>query len=257
MIGDFSLFQLTIIAFAVIGSAIIKNGVGIGAGIFMLPFLFLVFPPKFALGLGAPAMLVSDIVGVRNYWREWDKGELLLLVPPAVLGVLLGAMVIKVVPSHIFKLGVAVIAIIFSCYQLGKLILAERRRSDNPISKTDPPNRLLTVFFGFFGGIASAVIHAGGMVMSIYLIQRPVDKRQFVGTFIFFFAILNLLKLFTYLKIQILTGNVLILVALLSPVIIFGGMVGDMLNKRFSQRLFRVIVLLIILFIGVRLLHAS
>jgi uncharacterized membrane protein YfcA len=202
-------------------------------------------------------MLVSDIVGVRNYWKEWDKGELLLLVPPAVLGVILGAMVIKVIPSHIFKLGVAIIAIIFSCYQLGKLIFAKRLRSANLSLKTDQSSRNITMLFGFLGGIASAVIHAGGMVMSIYLIQRPMDKRQFVGTFIFFFAILNFLKLLTYLKIQILTGNVLILVAVLSPLIIFGGLVGDMLNKRFSQKLFRIIVLVIILFIGIRLLVAT
>ena len=81
--------QLLIVAFAVVGSAIIKNGVGVGAGIFMLPFLALVFPPKIALGLGAPAMLVSDIVGIRNYWGEWDQKELLLLVPPALLAVVL------------------------------------------------------------------------------------------------------------------------------------------------------------------------
>lgn len=257
MIGDFSYFQIIVITFAVLGSAIIKNGVGIGAGIFMLPFLALVFPPKLALGLGAPAMLVSDLVGVRNYWKEWDKHELLLLVPPAILGVVLGAMVIKVVPSHVFRLGVAVIAVVFSCYQLAKLAPVKRHSPDHPTSRMDNSHRFFTLLFGFLGGIASAVIHAGGMVMSIYLIQRPIDKRQFVGTFIFFFAILNSLKLITYLRIQILTGDVLVLVAILSPVIILGGILGDVLNRIFSQKVFRVIVLLIILLIGVKLLYAS
>ena len=40
--------EIMIIAIAVFGSAVIKNGVGVGAGIFLLPFLALVLPPKVA-----------------------------------------------------------------------------------------------------------------------------------------------------------------------------------------------------------------
>jgi len=57
-----SYFEIIIISIAVVGSAIIKNGGGVGAGIFLLPFLALVLPPKLALGLGAPAMLMSRSV---------------------------------------------------------------------------------------------------------------------------------------------------------------------------------------------------
>ena len=68
-------YHIIIIAIAVSGSAVIKNSVGIGAGVFLLPVLTLVLPPKVALGLGAPAMLISDLVGIKNYWGEWDKRE--------------------------------------------------------------------------------------------------------------------------------------------------------------------------------------
>jgi len=84
-------FEITIVAVAVFGSAVIKNGVGVGSGIFFLPFLALVLPPKLALGLGAPAMLISDIVGVKNYWGEWDLNELKILIPLAAIGVLFGS----------------------------------------------------------------------------------------------------------------------------------------------------------------------
>ena len=53
-------YHIIIIVIAVSGSAVIKNSVGIGAGVFLLPVLTLVLPPKIALGLGAPAMLISD-----------------------------------------------------------------------------------------------------------------------------------------------------------------------------------------------------
>ncbi|MBN2126213.1 MAG: sulfite exporter TauE/SafE family protein [Deltaproteobacteria bacterium] len=254
---NFGYWEFLIVGLAVLGSAIIKNGVGIGAGIFMLPFLALVFPPKLALGIGAPAMLVSDVVGVRNYWKEWNREELLLLLPPAALGLVLGAIIIKVVPGGIFKLGVGVLAVLFSGYHLCRPILSKGGKGTPPVRSSDGPRKTLTLLFGFLGGTASTVIHAGGMVMSIYLIQRPIEKRAFVGTFIFFFAVLNLLKLLTYLKIGILTADTVLFVLILSPVIVLGGFLGHVLNKRFSQESFKRIVLSLILLIGVRLiLHA-
>jgi uncharacterized membrane protein YfcA len=112
----------------------------------------------------------------------------------------------------------------------------------------------LTLLFGFLGGIASTLIHAGGMVMSIYLIQKPKDKRSFVGTFVLFFAITNFLKMISYLRIGILTIEILLLVAAISPLVILGGVIGNALNKRVSQELFRKVVLTIILITGIRLL---
>jgi uncharacterized membrane protein YfcA len=252
--GDLGYSEFLIVTLAVLGSAIIKNGVGIGAGIFLLPFLSLVFPPKLALGLGAPAMLVSDLVGVRNYWREWNGKELFLLLPPAFLGIIIGALIVKIIPGEIFRLVVGVIAVTFSCYHLAKRAISGRNKTTTPIPAMNDTSKYQTSLFGFFGGIASTVTHAGGMVLSIYLLQKPIDKRQFVGTFVLFFSIVNFLKLFTYTRIGIISIESILLVTLVSPVIIVGGFLGDLLNRKFSQEWFRMIVLAIILIIGIRLL---
>ena len=90
--------------------------------------------------------------------------------------------------------------------------------------------------------------------MSIYFIQKPRNKRAFVGTFVLFFAIMNFLKMISYLRIGILTAEILLLVAGISPLVILGGVLGNALNKRVSQELFRKIVLAIILITGIRLL---
>lgn len=252
--GDFGYHEMMLVALAVFGSAIIKNSVGIGAGIFLLPFLALVFPPKLALGLGAPAMLISDVVGVRNYWREWDKKELGLLIPPAVMGVFVGIMIIKMVPDTVFKFCVGVVAMLFSSYHLANSALRGKGKGLGRVGHSTWTKKYLTMVFGFLGGAASTVIHAGGMIMSVYLLQRAADKRGFVGTLVFFFAVLNFLKLGAYLRIGIITYDTALLVAAISPIIILGGFCGNFLNRRFSQDLFRVIVLMIIFIIGVRLL---
>lgn len=83
-------FEILIVAIAVFGSAVIKNGVGVGAGILLLPFLALALTAKLALDSGAPAMIVSDFVGIKDYWGEWDRKELIILVPLAAFGLVFG-----------------------------------------------------------------------------------------------------------------------------------------------------------------------
>ena len=254
MLENFGYFGYSIIAIAAVGSAVIKNGVGIGAGIFMLPFLSLVLPAKLALGLGAPIMLVSDIAGVVYYWKEWNKKELFLLLPPAFLGVILGASMIKAIPNELFRFWVGLFAIVFSSYELLKLKLSKPKASGGRENWVSKRKKTLAVLSGFLGGIASSVIHAGGLVMSVYLIQNSKDKRAFVGTFVLFFAIMNSLKVMVYLRIDILTAKMALLVVGISPLIILGGFLGNTLNKRVSQKTFRVAILAAILIIGITLL---
>jgi uncharacterized membrane protein YfcA len=252
---DFGYREIILIVLGVFGSAVIKNCVGIGAGIFLLPFLALALPPKLALGLGAPAMLISDVIGIRNYWREWSKKELVILIPPAVAGVFVGVIIIKMVPDTMFKFGVGVVAVVFSSYHLIRPVFRRTPyEAINPFGQAPKPKNALTILFGFLGGTASTVIHAGGLVMSIYLLQRPVDKRAFVATLVSFFAVLNFLKLGAYLEIGIITSGTALLVAAMSPVIILGGWFGNFLNRRFPQDIFRAIVLIVIFLIGTRLL---
>jgi len=245
-------YHIIIIAIAVSGSAVIKNSVGIGAGVFLLPVLTLVLPPKIALGLGAPAMLISDLVGIKNYWVEWDKRELAFLLPPAIIGVVLGGLLIQQVSDRSFKLFVGAVALIFSLYRLAKIKYpGDKVRGRLNISGITSDK--LSILFGFLGGLASTLIHAGGIVMSIYLINRHPNKRGFVATLVVFFAMINLSKWIAYTQIGILTWNIAIFVLMLSPLIILGGFIGNIINRKLQYPVFQTIVLVLTLIIGCRL----
>jgi len=245
---------------AVVGSAIIKNGVGVGAGIFLLPFLALVFPPKLALGLGAPAMLISDLVGVKNYWGEWNLRELKLLLPLALSGVVFGCYLIEIMPDTLFKQFVGVFAIVFSSYHLLKMAgIRSSRPGKTHASHGKASNwrDISTILFGFVVGVAGTVAHAAGLMMSVYMIGKNNNPRVFVGTLVLFFAIMNIFKLIAYSRIGIISYQTILLVCALSPAIIIGGYSGNILNKKIPQELFRLIILLLILLIGLRLLWTA
>lgn len=251
--------QWIIIGVAVVGSAIIKNGVGIGAGLFMLPFLALVMDSKLALAIGAPAMLISDIVGLKTYWREWDSEELKRLVPTGLAGVILGGYMVTIIPGSWFRLGIGILSVLFAGFQLLKMI-KERGQSRGKVEKASCGVRTRGFgawIFGFLGGVASAIAHAGGMVMSMYMISTLRDKRCFVGTFIFFMFMTNIMKMLTYFKIGILTSDVALWVGGMSPLIICGGFLGNYMNQRVSQETFRTVVLVIIFVLGLRIAWTS
>jgi uncharacterized membrane protein YfcA len=56
-------------------------------------------------------MLISDLVGIKNYWGEWDIRELAFLLPPAIIGVVLGRLLIQQVSDRSFKLFVGAVAL--------------------------------------------------------------------------------------------------------------------------------------------------
>jgi uncharacterized protein len=253
------LYQLVILAVATIASAIISNGVAIGAGIFLLPVLSLAFPAKVALGLGAPLMFASNVVGIKNYWGEWgDWRELLRFSAAATLGIVSGSCLINIIPNHLFKIGVGIFAITFSLFQLikghsarlGFRPLKAVCRSDTGLQG----GKALALAVGFLGGLVTVLCHAGGAVWSTYFMGRNLDKRRLVSTLLLLFAFSNLLKIFTYWGIGILSPQSTLIVLAMSPVIILSSNFGNFLNKKVRPELFRDIVLLVILVAGVSLI---
>jgi uncharacterized membrane protein YfcA len=252
-------YQLLVLAAATIASAIISNGVAIGAGIFLLPVLSLVFPAKVALGLGAPLMLISNVVGVKNYWGEWGEWrELLRFSVAATFGIILGSCLINIIPNHLFKIGVGSFAICFALYQLmkGSSLWLWFHSSLRPksLNQTSPQGgKVLAVVVGFLGGVVTVLCHAGGAVWSMYYVGRNLDKRCLVSTLLILFTFSNLMKMFTYWEIGILSWQSTLIVLAMSPLIILSSNFGNFLNKRVRPELFRKIVLLIILVAGVSL----
>lgn len=250
-------YELIILAVAIAASSIIKNGAAVGSGIFLVPVLALVFPPKIALGLGAPIMLASDIMGLRNYWGEWrDKDDILRIIAAGSVGIFIGAYFISVIPAHLFKIGIGVFAIVFSIYQLFKdarsLRLPQLGASSTNSTKTAAETSWIPI--GILGGVATVLAHAGGMIWSTYFIGKKLDKRCLVATLILLFAISNLIKILTYMKLGILTMESNLIVLAMTPVVIISSNLGNKLNKRLNPELFRKIVLILIMAVGINLL---
>ncbi len=246
-----SVWEVCIVALAGFCSGIIKNGVGVGSGIFLLPTLALAFPAKVALGLGAPLMLASDIIGMRYYWKQWaPTPEILRLLLSALPGLIVGTLLLPIIPTKAFRIGVGFFGMFYAVSMLWPhfppaLLLKKMFAS---ISARHVHKQVY--IYGSLGGVATVLAHAGGLVWSLYMVSAFKDRRVFVGTLVLMFFITNMYKTCAYLYIGTLSPQALLHILPVIPAVWLGGALGNKANKQMHPELFRKIVLVIIFIVS-------
>ena len=238
---------LGILMGVIFSGALVTSSFGIGGGILMTPMFILFLPAKFAIGLLAPLNLLISGTAVRQYWKQWDWHNLLVLLPSSLLGVWIGSYLLAVVSADAVRKIVGVLAIIFGIVQfviIDRPKLRERLR----------PPAWQGVLFGLGSGITGALAHTGGIVFSFYLFPNSRTKEAFVATTVFLFLSSGILKIGTYFYFKILTIPALIISITLIPALLAGSISGKWLNRRIPTRLFMRLIPLIAILIGIRLL---
>ncbi|MBW2306761.1 MAG: sulfite exporter TauE/SafE family protein [Deltaproteobacteria bacterium] len=227
--------------------AFITSGFGIGGGVVMTPLFIMLLPAKIGVGLGAPLMLLISGTAVRQYWRQWNRRNLLVLLPSCLAGIWLGSYLLAAVSGETVRKTVGVLALGFGFIQL---IIIDR--PDLRIRFRPPEWQ--GVFFGLGSGITTALAHTGGIVFSFYLFPNSPTKESFVATTVFLFFSSGLVKIGTYWYYDILTIPILIASLALVPSLIAGSIAGKWLNRRLSNKLFMRLIPLIAAAMGIKLI---
>jgi uncharacterized membrane protein YfcA len=249
-----SLLEICIVALAGFCSSLIKTGVGIGAGIFLLPTLALAFPAKLALGLGAPLLLASDVIGIHFYWKQWiAPKQLVRLMAAAAPGLVLGTLLLPVIPAGAFRFGVGLFGMAYAISYLFPLFTPVRllKKAFSGFNRRAEAGQVY--FYGALGGVATVLAHAGGLVWSLYLTTATRDRRVFVGTVVLLFFVSDIYKTLAYVAIGTMPATALLSILPAVPAVWVGSAIGNRLNKRVNQELFRRLVLGVILIISAKL----
>lgn len=250
-----TLYQFAILSITTFASCVIKTGAGIGSGLFVTPVLSLAFPTKMALGLAAPMMFLSDFISLKYYWKEWTEWRVARdLFIGALAGLSIGAFLITIIPAESFRAGLGIFAIGYALWQLWKLYFTKEKPGHQSLAQRHPVlDKILMFAVGIFGGIASALAHSGGLVWSTYMMTKA-QKRSFVASLMLMFAASNTYKIITFFTIGILEWSSIPWVLATFPFILLGSYLGNWLNRRISQRVFKLIILCIIFILGITLL---
>ena len=228
MILDPWFYALAIPAMLIVG--ISKGGFGGGLGVVGVPAMSLVVSPIQAAAIMLPILCLMDLFGVWAYRRTWDRRNMAVLAPAALVGIAVGAATFSVLDEAAVRLIVGTIAIGFAAdYWL------RRSRRDGPGTR---PSVVAGGFWGAMSGYTSFVAHAGGPPLSVYLLPQRLNMTVYAGTAVVFFTMVNYAKLLPYGWLGQFDATNLATALVLSPLAPLGMWLGIRLHKRISAHLF-------------------
>jgi uncharacterized membrane protein YfcA len=224
-----------------------KAGFAGGTGALATPLFCLAVDPRQAVGVLLPILCACDMVALVYYRRSCAWRPLAICLPGAVAGVAAGGLLLGSVSDTLLKQIVGAIALFFVTYRIAGYVAGRAPAAWRP---GIPAGSAL----GASAGFLSTLAHAAGPVMAAYLLPQHLGRRIYVGTTVFFFAIINLVKLIPYACLDLLeTPNLLFSLALL-PVVPLGVWAGVWLNRRIGERAFLIVVYVLLFLAGLRLL---
>ncbi len=242
---DLAFWALALLASFLIGAS--KGGLPL-VGLLSVPLLSLVIPAGLAAGLTLPIYIISDLYGLWIYRRKFDLRNIIILVPAAAIGVLIGWRTAHVTNEDVVKLFVGLICLAYSADAVMKTYRAV------PAKPADIPRG---IFWGALAGFTSFVSHAGGPPYNMYVLPQRMEKMVYAGTTTIIFAIINLIKLPPFLMLGTVNRDSLRVCLYLAPVALFGAWAGYKLTGVLPEKTFFRAVEIALFVLAVLLLKES
>jgi len=195
-------------------------------GMMSVPLLSLVMSPVKAAVLLLPLFVISDVVGVWLYRRQYSAPNLKILIPAGVMGVFIGWLTASMISDQTIKFIIGLVGVGF-CLQ----IWFRRGQSLEP----QPANKVKGYFWGIVAGFTSFISHAGGPPFQIYMLPQKLPKAEFAGTATILFAIINLSKIVPYQNLSPYSQEDLMKAAVLVPMALLGTYLGAYLTRRIND----------------------
>ena len=194
-------------------------------GMLAVPLLSLFMSPIKAAVLLLPIYVISDMVSVWLYRKNFSAANLKILLPSGVVGVFIGWLTASITSDSAVKLMIGVMGIGFC--------LNTWLRKTSPVKQ--PVDHKRGWFWGTVAGFTSFISHAGGPPFQIYMLPQRLPKVEFAGTATLLFAVINAAKIWPYQQLQPYSSDDLMRAADLIPFALVGTVLGAYLTKKIAD----------------------
>jgi len=222
------LFFLCVIP-AIILYGIAKSGLGGSITLISIPLMTVVMPLSQALAIVLPILILSDMVAVYRFRKNFDAETLKLIVPSAAIGIFLASLTFTYFSESLLKFIIGLMGFLFA----GHYFLF-KTKTIVPLEKSIIKGGICSTISGF----TSFCVHAGGTPISVYLLPLRMKKEIYVGTRVIFFTCVNLIKFPFYINLSIITLDSTKQSLLLFPLAVLGIGVGYQILKVIEENLF-------------------
>jgi len=218
-----------------------------GVGLMAVPLMSIVIAPQQAAGIMLPILCALDLLGLWAYRKQYDPSMLRQLVPGALLGILIAALVFKTVDVRWVKGLLGLECLVFAVHRI-----VGARRFDAAAGRA--PDLARATFWSTLSGFTSTLAHAGGPPILQYLLPLKLPKTLLVATTVYFFTLVNYLKLVPYAWLGLLEKASLSTSLMLAPVIPIGYWIGWKFTRSIPEKPFFTFINLSLVATGIKLL---
>lgn len=246
MITDPWFYAAAVPAVALVGLS--KGGFGGSLSLLAMPLLALSVPLMTAAGIMLPILLIMDAVAVWTWRKIWDRTNIVILIPGAILGTLLGWATASIVQDGHIRLMVGTLGLIFTLNWAWVTY----------VTKADPgppagPSWPKGLFWGTTSGFVSFISHVGGPPLQVYVLPQRLAKELYAGTFTMFFAFVNVIKIVPFWSLGQLSPTNLSTSAVLLPLAVVSTLFGAWLVRHVHSDLFFKIIYVVLFTVSAKL----
>jgi uncharacterized membrane protein YfcA len=259
-------------AFLAVGALFVglaKTGVP-GLGVLTVALFANALPARESTGALLPLLLCADVIGVAIYRKHASWPHLIKLLPWVLIGVVAGYFALgKFTNSQVQRM-IGVILLAMTGLHLWRQ-RTDSREQNEAASPTSAPNggesqaiplapvglphsSWFVALTGILAGFTTMVANAAGPVMVLYLLAVQLPKLAFVGTWAWFFLLVNLSKMPLSIHLGLIHLDSLKLDALLLIAMVPGALLGPIIVKHINQRVFEWLALGLTVLAALRLL---
>jgi uncharacterized membrane protein YfcA len=212
---------------------------GFGSSVFFIPIAGFFFDFQSVLGITAIFHVISNISKIALFKKGFDRFLIIYLGIPAVICVIIGAFVSKLIDVKWLEFSLALFLIAMSIVFLVKPSLQLKASKTNALVG------------GSLSGFIAGVIGTGGAIRGLTLSAFNIPTQIFISTSALIDLGIDLSRSVVYAENGYVHWHDLYLLPFLLIVSVIGTYLGKLTLKRISQERFKQAVLILIFITGV------
>lgn len=237
----FEYFGWLLVSAVIVGLA--KGGIAT-AGALAVPFAALVMNPVAAAAILLPVFVVTDVVALWLYRKDFSRRNVSILIPAVLFGIVIAAILIPYLPEALLLAitgGIGLWAVARSVF---------KRDS----TKVQPARVAPGLFWGTIAGITTFITHSGAPPIQAYMIPQNLTRLVFAGTMAITMAVGNFAKIPGYASLGLFDDIEWSLVATLVIAGIGATFFGRWIVKRMTDKLYIRVIEVLLFILSVLLL---
>jgi len=232
------LHHILICVFAVFAGGMLQGCLGFGFAFISLPVIAMYFEPMLATPMIVILSLILNIIAIFSCFKHANKKIICWLLIGGICGTPFGTLVLRHVDAAFYSF---LVGMLIMC--AGILFLFDKRY---PLKD----KMMNYVPVGIVSGLMNASLGISGPPVVLFMSNQTFNNKVMRATMIGYFLMINLVAFLWFALNQMITYDVFGCLQYFVSAVIFGTLTGIYVSRFIQEKLFRKMILVLLVIIG-------